>query len=40
MRKFTLNAYMQMIDFEDNILRNKYAVKGALGILKALKKVG
>ncbi len=39
LRKFTIGAYLQMIDMENNVYKNKYAVKTAIGILKTLKKV-
>lgn len=39
MRKYTLNAYFQMIEMEDNIYKNKNAVRAAIGIIKTMKKV-
>ena len=39
MRKFTLFAYIEMIDMEDRIYKNNFAVKAALGLIRALKKV-
>ena len=38
MRKFTLFAYIEMIDMEDRIYKNNFAVKAALGLIRALKK--
>ena len=38
-RKFTLGSYLQMIDMENNVYKNKYAVKTAIGIIKTLNKV-
>ncbi|CDW89756.1 n-alpha-acetyltransferase auxiliary subunit-like [Stylonychia lemnae] len=39
MRKYTLNAYFQMLEMEDNIYKNKNAVRAAIGIIKTMKKV-
>ena len=39
MRKFTIFAYFEMIEMEDKIYRNEYAVQAALGLIKSLKKV-
>jgi hypothetical protein len=38
MRKFTLNSYFEMIDMEDRVYRNKYAVRAAIGMIKVAKK--
>jgi peptide alpha-N-acetyltransferase len=38
-RKFTINSYFQMIDMEDKVYKNKYAVAAAIGLLKVAKKV-
>ena len=38
MRKFTLNSYFEMIDMEDRVYRNKYAVRAAIGIMRVAKK--
>lgn len=37
-RKFTLNAYFEMIAMEDKVYKNKFAVQAALGIIKVAKK--
>lgn len=39
MRKFTVFAYLEMIEMEDRIYKNKFAVKAALGMIRALKKI-
>jgi len=31
MRKWTLSAYINMIDFADNVIHNKYACRSAIG---------
>ena len=38
MRKFTIFAYFQLLEMEDKIYKNVYAVKAALGMIKALRK--
>jgi N-alpha-acetyltransferase 15/16, NatA auxiliary subunit len=38
MRKFTLNSYFEMIDMEDRVYRNKYAVRAAIGMMQIAKK--
>jgi len=38
-RKYTLAAYFQMIDMEDHLYKNKFAVKSALGMINAMKKL-
>lgn len=38
MRKFTLNSYFEMIDMEDRVYRNKYAVRAAIGMMRVAKK--
>ena len=37
-RKYTLNSYFEMVAMEDKVYKNKFAVKAALGMLKAAKK--
>lgn len=37
-RKFTLSSYFEMIEMEDKVYKNKFAVKAALGMLKVAKK--
>jgi peptide alpha-N-acetyltransferase len=37
-RKFTLNSYFEMLEMEDQVYCNKYAIRAALGMLKAAKK--
>lgn len=32
-------AYLEMIEMEDRIYKNKFAVKAALGMIRALKKI-
>ena len=38
MRKYTLNSYFEMIEMEDRVYRNKYAVRAALGVIKVARK--
>jgi hypothetical protein len=38
-RKYTVGAYFQMIEMEDSVYKNKYAVKCAIGIINTLKKI-
>jgi hypothetical protein len=38
MRKYTLNSYFEMIDMEDRVYRNKYAVRAAIGMIKVARK--
>jgi N-alpha-acetyltransferase 15/16, NatA auxiliary subunit len=38
LRKFAINAYFEMLDMEDNIYCNKFAVQAALGMIKVAKK--
>jgi len=38
-RKFTINSYFQMIDMEDKVYKNKFAVKAAIGYLRVGQKV-
>ena len=38
MRKYTLNSYFEMIDMEDLVYRNKYAVRAAIGMIKVARK--
>ena len=37
-RKFTLHSYFEMIDMEDRVYRNKYAVRAAIGMIKVARK--
>jgi N-alpha-acetyltransferase 15/16, NatA auxiliary subunit len=37
-RKFTLNSYFEMIQMEDKVYKNKFAVRAAIGMLKVAKK--
>lgn len=39
MRKYTLNAYFQMLDMEDNIYKNKFAVKATIGLIKTMNRI-
>ena len=39
LRKYTLQSYFQMVEMEDQIYKNKFAVKSAIGIIKIMKKV-
>lgn len=34
-----MNAYFEMIDMEDNVYRNKYAVRCAVGTIRCLRKL-
>jgi len=38
-RKYTIGAYLQMLDMMDNIYRNRNAVRSAVGIIKTMSKV-
>ncbi len=38
-RKFTLNAYFEMLDMEDELYKNKFAVKSTIGMIKVMKKI-
>lgn len=39
MRKYTLQAYFEMIEMEDHIYQNKFAVKAAVGIINTMMKL-
>ena len=39
MRKYTIFAYFEMLDMEDKLYQNKFAVKAAVGLISALNKV-
>jgi hypothetical protein len=39
MRKYTLNSYFQMLDMEDEMHRNKNAVRAAIGLIRTMNKV-
>ena len=34
-----MGAYFEMIEMEDSVYKNKYAVKCAIGIINTLKKI-
>jgi N-alpha-acetyltransferase 15/16, NatA auxiliary subunit len=38
LRKFAINAYFEMLDMEDHIYHNKYAVRAALGMIKTARR--
>jgi peptide alpha-N-acetyltransferase len=38
-RKYTLNSYLQMIDMEDQMHRNKNAIRAAVGVIRTMNKV-
>jgi N-alpha-acetyltransferase 15/16, NatA auxiliary subunit len=38
-RKYTLNSYFEMLEMENDLYKNKHAVKAAIGFLKVMKKV-
>ena len=38
-RKFVLLNYIEMIDFEDNLYRNKFARYAAIGLIKTTKQI-
>jgi hypothetical protein len=38
LRKFAINAYFEMLDMEDHVYRNKFAVTAAIGMIKVSKK--
>lgn len=38
LRKFAINAYFEMLDMEDRVYRNKYAVRAALGMIKTARR--
>ena len=38
LRKFCINAYFEMIEMEDRLHQNKYAVRAALGMIKTARK--
>ena len=39
MRKYTIFAYFEMLDMEDKLYQNKFAVKAAVGLISTLNKV-
>lgn len=39
MRKFTFKSYDDMIKMEDDLYKNPYAIKSAIGIIKVLSKL-
>jgi len=39
LRKFAINAYFEMLEMEDRVYRNKYAVRAALGTIKVFRRV-
>ncbi len=39
LRKCNLNAYVNMIDFENNLYRNKFACSAAIGLMRCVSRV-